>query len=143
MGAGRVRDERRSQFMLECKYGSSTLLRGACHPPPGPGTRARAACNSSDLIGATGWQNLCLGWTLHAGEEEEERQGRLQQPGATAASLALCSEVLRVTHPVAEGWSLSHPLIIQRTNCSLSSPPACAEHLRVRGELLSRINSGT
>lgn len=63
--------------MLECKYGSGTLLRRVHCPPPGPGTRARAACNSSDLVHVTGWQSLHLTWALCRGEEEEG-QGLLQ-----------------------------------------------------------------
>lgn len=87
-----MRDERRSQFTLECKCGSSTLLRGVRHPPPGPGTRARAACDSSDLICAMGPQSLHLAWVFCRGEEEEG-QGLLQQPSPTAAAPALHSEV--------------------------------------------------
>lgn len=125
-GTGHVRDERRSQFMLECKYGSGTPLRGARRPPPGPGTRARAACNSSDLVHATGRQSSHLAWPLCRGEEEEG-QAPLQQPSPTAAAPALHGEVPRVARPLAEGWSLSYPLIILRINSSISSPPGCAE----------------
>ena len=128
--------------MLECKYGSGTLLCRARRPPPGPGTRARAACDSSYLVHATGWQSLRLAWTLCRGEEEDG-QGLLQQPSPTAAAPALCSEAPRVTRPLAEGWSLSHPLIILRINSSVSSPPGCAEQPELRGEVLSSINSET